>query len=173
VQRPAVALDRGGQINVIAFGSSPTRLYGYNNRNTEFGFRRMTVDASGVSIQDVVSNLITGYDADIVFDGGRIYSSSGRVIDPEARTLLGTFPQIGERALVVPDSAAGRVFFLTGEGPARVLTAYDAQTFLPLGSLTIPGLSGRAGSLLRWGRDGLAFRTEGGQVFLIRTALAR
>jgi uncharacterized repeat protein (TIGR01451 family) len=37
--------------------------------------------------------------------------------------------------------------------------------------MTVSGVSGRADSLIRWGTDGLAFRTEAGQLFLIRTPL--
>src|SRR5207247_503450 len=35
----------------------------------------------------------------------------------------------------------------------------------------VPGISGTPGSLIRWGADGLAFRTDAGQLFLIRTPL--
>jgi len=36
----------------------------------------------------------------------------------------------------------------------------------------VPGVSGSAGSLVRWGTDGLAFRTDGDQVFLVRTSVS-
>src|SRR5207253_9480150 len=39
--------------NVIEFSATANMLYGYNNETTEFGFRRMIVDASGVSVLDV------------------------------------------------------------------------------------------------------------------------
>jgi hypothetical protein len=45
IQRPITTPRHTGS-NVIEFGSA-TRLYGYNNESTEYGFRRMTVDASG------------------------------------------------------------------------------------------------------------------------------
>ena len=73
--------------------------------------------------------------------------------------------------LVAPDSTVGKVFFLTGEGPSSVLQAFDQHTFLPLGWLAVPGVRGHAGSLIRWGIDGLAFRTDQDQLFLIRTDL--
>jgi uncharacterized protein (TIGR03437 family) len=51
------------------------------------------------------------------------------------------------------------------------------RTFLLAGSVDVPNVSGSAGSLIRWGADGLAFRTfgssgqtGGGQIFLIRSA---
>jgi hypothetical protein len=39
-------------------------------------------------------------------------------------------------------------------------------------TLTISNVVGTPTSLVRWGTDGLAFRTTGGQLFLIRTTLA-
>jgi sugar lactone lactonase YvrE len=149
--------------NVIEFGSSPTRLYGYNNETTEFGFRRMTVGSAGVSIDDVTSNLISNFSVDIEFDGGRIYTTTGRVIDPEARTLLGTF-QLGGTGPVEADTARGKVHFVV----SGRLDVYDAATFTPLASTTIPGVSGSAASLIEIGGGNLAFRTTGDQVYLVR-----
>ncbi len=51
------------------------------------------------------------------------------------------------------------------------LAAFDVDTFLPVGSLTIDGITGSSGSLVRWGANGLAFHDED-SVYLIRTALA-
>jgi len=168
VQRPSETPGHTGS-NVIEFGSSASRLYGYNNETTEFGFRRMTVDASGVTVLDTTQNLIVG-GGDIEFDAARIYASSGAVIDPEPRTLLGTFA-VGGSALVRPDSAVGRTFFLTGSGPTVTLKAFDQTTFTPAGNADISGISGYPVSLIRWGLNGFAFCTSGGQVVLFRTSL--
>jgi hypothetical protein len=157
--------------NVIEFSASPTTLYGYNNETTEFGFRRMRVDESGVSVTDVSENLISGSCIDIRFDGGLIFTTSGQVIDPEAGALLGTFSGVERGALVMPDMSAGRIFYLSGTGVGRQLLVFDPRTFLLLQSIEIPDVRGRASSLIRWGQDGLAFRTDQGQVFLIRTEL--
>ena len=154
-------------IDVIEFSSSASRLYGYNNETTGYDFTRMAVIESGVFVVDAISDLITGFRVDIKFDNGLIYATTGRVIDPEARVLVGTFtgfPTSG--ALVKPDSKVGRVFFLSG----NTLFGYDLDTFLPVGSLVIQGGSGTASSLIRWGSRGLSFRTSD-KVFLVRTAL--
>jgi len=166
LMRPTTTPDHTGS-NRIEFGSDPQRLYGYNNETTEFGFRRMDVHAQGVSTLESTRNLISGFGVDIRWDDGRIYATSGRVIDAENRTLLGTFATSG---LVEPDSTVGRTFFLTGSGSTRTLYAFDQETFVPLESLTIPGVSGTPGSLIRWGADGLAFRTDT-QLFLIRSSI--
>jgi hypothetical protein len=39
-------------------------------------------------------------------------------------------------------------------------------------SIPIPGISGSPASFIRWGTDGFAFRTTGGQVFLVRATIA-
>ncbi len=160
--------------NVIEFSSSASRLYGYNNSSTEFGFRRMLVDASGVSVIDSTGNLISGFGQDIRFDEGLIYATSGRVIDPEALTLVGTYSASG--LVVRPDSTVGRTFFLTRDpflSFRKRLLAFDQGTFTLVGSLDILGASSTATSLIRWGEDGLAFRTSANQVVIIRTALVK
>jgi hypothetical protein len=160
--------------NVIQYSGDPATLYGYNNETTDFGFRTMLVDANGVTITNSTSGLIVGFGVDIRFDGGLIYSTTGRVIDPVARVLVGTFPGIDFGAVVQPDSASGRVFFLKGNefDPVRTLLVFDPGTFLLLGSLDIPGVSGRATSLIRWGTDGLAFRTSSNQVFVLQSPVS-
>src|SRR5712692_6246356 len=86
VRRPTQTPGHTGS-NVIQFSASADTLYGYNNETTEFGFRRMRVDDSGVTILDSTGNLISGFGVDIRFDSGdwQIYSTTGRVIDPVER----------------------------------------------------------------------------------------
>jgi hypothetical protein len=74
VPRTTTTPDHTGS-NVIAFGTDSTRLYGYNNESTEFGFRRLIVSASGVTEQDVTRNLIAGFGGDIEYDGGLIWAT--------------------------------------------------------------------------------------------------
>ena len=154
--------------NVIEFSASASTLYGYNNETTEFGFRRMAVDASGVSVSDTTSGLISGFGLDIEFDNGRIFSTFGQVVDPEVPSVVGTFSGISFGSLVEPDSTLGQTFFLLGgSGTTRTLTTFNETTFAEIVSVAIEGVSGAPGGLIRWGTDGLAFRTDAGQVFLI------
>jgi hypothetical protein len=179
VQRPNSTPEHTGS-NVIEFSGSASRLYGFNSEG-ENGFRRMVVDPSGVSILDTTADLISGFDVDIRYADGLLYTTTGRIIDPEAKTVLGHFSGIPDAtpeaktidapALVLPDPDAGRVFFLTGLGSTRKLLAFDRQMLGLVGSLPVPGVEGKASSLVRWGADGVAFRTSAGQLFLIRTPL--
>jgi hypothetical protein len=168
VIRPVIATSHTGS-NVIELSSSPSTLYGYNNESTEFGFRTMGVSPAGVSVTSTVSNLISGI-ANIKYDGGNIYASTGRVIDPETATIVGTFTGVNSQAFV-PDSTVNRVYFVTGSGSSTTLRAFEQNTFLPIGSLSIPGVTGTPVGLIRSGSSGLTLRTSGNQLFFIRAPL--
>jgi len=168
VMRPTYTTNFWGN-NVIQFSNSPGRLYGYNKETSANDFHRLQVDDSGVVVLDSVNGLIV-YAQDIRFDryDERIYATTGRVIDPERRILLGTFPGIGPGSLAAPDSANGRTFYLNGD--THTLRVFDPNTFTPIGQAQIPGVSGTVGSLIRWGDNGLAFRA-GNQIFIITSPI--
>jgi hypothetical protein len=160
VQRPNTTPGHTGS-NVIEFSHSASTLYGLNNETTEFGFRRMAVDASGVTIVDVFTSLpgdlTFWFVVDMKFDGGRVYTTSGGVVDPVARAIVGTFTlptTFGN--LVKPDVSVGRVFIQSG----TTLRAFDPVTRQQVASLEIPSLSGPGpySSLIRWGEKGMALR---------------
>ena len=164
--------------NVIEFSASAGTLFGYNNRSTGFGFSRMAVSPSGVSVLDVfdsfMGDLIQGFNVDIKFHSGLIYTTTGRVIDPVARTVAGTFSLPSTFGnLVEPDAAIGRVYFLTRDGFSGTwsIRVFDLITRQLLMIVDIPGVTGDPGNLIRWGTKGLAFRTSDGQIFLIQSLL--
>jgi uncharacterized repeat protein (TIGR01451 family) len=150
----------------LEFSATPGLLYA----GTSNLFRRIAIVTNGVTlIDDTPGTLINGLDRAIEFDGGRVFTPGGRVFDPEAKTNIATVPYSG---LVAPDVNCGRVFYLTGSGTTYTLTALNFTNLQFIGSLSITNVSGSPARLLRWGVDGLAFRTTGGQIFLIRTTLA-
>ncbi len=164
VQRPNEVNNFLGS-TVIEFSASASALYGYNTEAVPAEFFRMAVDQSGVSVLDATQNLINDL-GDIEFDAGLIYSTGGTVINPQHLTVVGSFPG---GVSVRPDLSVGRVFFLTRDGGTWSIRAFDPNTQQLLGSENIPGVTGDPGSLIRWGSKGLAFRTTGGQVFLIES----
>ncbi|HEX8335129.1 MAG TPA: Calx-beta domain-containing protein, partial [Pyrinomonadaceae bacterium] len=164
----------------IEFGATPSVLYGYDSYSSGFELVKFNVDATGVTTAAVTYNLLSGYSNDIKFAGGLLYSSSGRVVDPEAKRLVGTFSQAG--GVFAVDATLGRIFYLTGDSfsGSKVLKSYDMNTFLPLGSVTIPNLTGNPTRMVRWGANGLAIRTANsnfgsnnndGGVYIIQSAL--
>jgi uncharacterized repeat protein (TIGR01451 family) len=159
VMRPLKTQTHTGS-NRIEFSSDPSRIYGYNNETTEFGFRRLLVTDDGVTEVDVSASVIEGFSLDILFDRGRVYATSGRVVDPEAGVPLGTFPlpDFGQSVAVDSD----RAYYLTGSSYYGTigLHEFDSALFTPVLSQPVPGATGTPRSLVRWGTDGLAFRTE-------------
>jgi hypothetical protein len=78
------------------------------------------------------------------------------------------------------DTANHRVFYVNSifeSGSSSVLLqVFDADTFLPIGSLTLPGVTGAPVNLVRWGTNGLAFNTkpslgssDPNQVYILQT----
>lgn len=176
VQRTLTTPDHTGS-NVIEFSQSPEVLYGQNTESTEFGFRKMAVAPCGcITVATTQSLLSNGFGSDFRADNGLVYATSGRVVDPESRTVQGTFtlrnPNTSgfNATLVVPDSKAGRVYFVLDENGNILLRVFDIKTFLKIGELQLPGVTGTISSLIRWGTNGLAFRTPT-QVFLLQNAL--
>jgi uncharacterized repeat protein (TIGR01451 family) len=123
-------------------------------------------------VVDVADGILSGFSLDIAFAAGRVHATNGQVIDAEARSRVGQLPGIQPftRWLIRPDPTVGRVFGLDTSSIAR-LVAWDSETFRVSGALEIPAAAGTATSLIRWGGDGLAFRTDRNQLFLVRTSL--
>jgi hypothetical protein len=170
VQRPTTTPGHIVASSFLAFSSSASKLYG---GGFDSGLNTMTIDAAGVSITDSTQFRVGNQ---IQFAGGRVYSSRGQVIDPDTETLLGTFALSNFSPGFVVDVAAGRAFYLIapsfgGSNQTVTIKAYDINTFVPVSEITVQGVNGDARELVRWGANGLAFRTTGGQLFIIRTTL--
>jgi DNA-binding beta-propeller fold protein YncE len=164
VRRPVKTAVHTGS-NVIAFSDDPAVLYGFNNESSEFGFRRMRVDADGVVETDLMLTPIGGYNQDIEHAAGRIYVTSGNRVDPDQLVIEGAYPVpfLGG-VLVEPDPPNSRVYFLSGSS----LITFDQASFSQVGApFAVANVFGNTSSLIRWGAEGLAFRTDQGQVFLL------
>lgn len=164
VQRPTTA----GSINSLTFAASTSTLYGAS----PFSFlQTFAVDNSGVTFSNTVDEIIG---TDIQFENGIVYGSNGKAVNPTTNTLVGTFPGVGTGPFVI-DAAAGRAYFITGNSTILnqtiTLRAFDLTTFAQVGETTISDVDSTATSLVRWGPNGLAFRTAGNQIFLIQTSL--
>jgi uncharacterized repeat protein (TIGR01451 family) len=165
------------ETDTIEFGTTASDLYGYNRPVAlsigSRSFRRLGVNSSGVTLRDSDSTLITGQAEDIRCEAGLLFTTGGSLIDPQTRSKLGSVGTLQTSSLVEPDPASGRVFYLipTSTASQWVLRAFDLHTLAPLGSLTITNIVGTPGRLVRWGNDGLAFRTSGDLLFLLRTSL--
>jgi hypothetical protein len=173
--RPHVTPVRAGSTR-IAFGDSASDLYGFDHAGAPPAFYRMRVDASGVSVRDAIPAETGDFRFNFQVSAGRVYMSTGQVLDPAADTLVGAFPGLpSSPAYLAADARDGRAFFLVGSynyapDPPRLL-AYDTRSFRQVGALPLFGVAGMMEDLIRWGEDGLAFRTDNYQVILLRTLL--
>jgi uncharacterized repeat protein (TIGR01451 family) len=153
----------------LAFGSSSSTLYGFQN-----GLSIFSVNSTGITSTTNPVNSGT-YSAELHYENGRLYLTSGGVLDGTTGSLLGTFAAQGT---VAPDSLLGRAFVVNGSTPFGIvnqITAFNLNTFLSTGSLSVGGVVtdiGGASSLVRWGVDGLAFRTDT-QVYVLRDKLVK
>ncbi len=95
--------NAGAGASYLAYGDLPSTLYGYGYTSLSI----YTVDSTGiVSTQTTNSG---NYSTDLRYDNGRLYLTSGEVLDGTSGNLLGTFAASGP---VAPDSSLGRAFIL-------------------------------------------------------------
>jgi hypothetical protein len=167
VQRASKSL--ASDTTALAFSASDATLYGTGQFSSQL--QTFNVDGSGVTLASTAS---TTLGSDIQFQNGLLYGANGRVFNPTTNTVVGTFSGITSGPFVV-DSAGGRAYYMIGNSTILnqtvTIRAFDINTFLSLGETTISGVSGTATSMLRWGPNGLAFRTSENQLFLIQTTL--
>jgi hypothetical protein len=155
--------NAGTGATYLAYGSLPSTLYGYGYNTLSI----YTVDSTGII--STQTNNSGNYSSDLRYDNGRLYLTSGEVLDGKSGVLLGTFAASGP---VAPDSSLGRAFILNPSqfyGSDQV-TAFDVNTFVPLDSFGVGGADTNFSSLVRWGKDGLAFRTDTG-VYVVRSSV--
>jgi hypothetical protein len=160
----ASSIPRGVGSNRITRGPTPSRIYGYDNESSEFGFRSLVVAADGLHEETVNETLLASYGLDIEYDGGFVYSTNGVVISVPAMSRAGAIPVIG---YLRPDAANARVHFFNNNGPT--IFTYHYSAFTSLGSFTNAALQGHK-KLVRWGTDGLALG-GGATIVLVRGTL--
>jgi hypothetical protein len=163
VQRPQTGPDHSSGSDFLAF-ASPSILYGSNDNS----LATMTVDSAGITLTKTAN--FSGGNG-LIFSNNLVYGASGQVFNPSTGGLVGTFSTGGFNTSHAIDPANNRAFFLVGQSSNIQLQAFDLTTFLPVGFIDFPGIVGGAESLVRWGSNGLAFRTSSRQLFLIETAL--
>jgi len=134
--------------------------------HTKFG--TMNIDLGpegGIWLDHSTAGLLSSAgESDLQYDGGRVYSASGQVIDPDTHTKLGSYGLPFGGASFVSDSRADRIYFQY-EGKINV---FHQPTFAPIHgeAIDIPGFNGTGGDLIRCGPQTMAFRTDD-KVYLV------
>ena len=136
------------------------------------GFRRYAVDAQGAS-QIYADTSITPFQSARHWKSvdTRLFGSDGVIIDPIAPKIIATVPGISANAVACYDAGRGRFFYLTLSN-TWVLCSFDARTLAPLQTLIVTNILGTPSSLVRVRDDGFAFRTDAGQLFILRATAA-
>jgi YVTN family beta-propeller protein len=156
VMRPVETQDHTGS-DIIEPSADPTIFFGFNTGSSEFGFRTLKLGPTGMTQLEVKRDLFTGYSADMRSAGDMVYSTGGSVVDGPKLKRTGSF---GTSGPVFPDGSANRVYFLEGQSSSPLkLAAFDPVTFALIGRQSLPSGLTSTGSLIRWGVNGLAFRS--------------
>jgi hypothetical protein len=171
VQRSKTTPDDISGPDFLAFSATESRLY---SSGRYAGLQAITIDASGVAATSFIPH---GGSTHNKFVNGRIYNGRGEVIDPETKTLLGAFPGVVESLFAyapvnvfVIDAVAGRAYYLVPINGTPTLKAFDLNTFELVGSASLPDIKDRPTAMVRWGANGIAFRTGAG-IYLVQTSL--
>jgi hypothetical protein len=110
------------------------------------------VDSSGVTLLDSSGpDLIGAFNATILFNQSRVYTTNGRVIDPEQMQLLGSVPLSGSVA-VDGDTAYWLAADTSQAAPVMKLSAFDRNTLAPLETREINVSSTKVGASRPWMR---------------------
>lgn len=134
VKRARQTSDHTGA-NVIEFSDSPNVLFGYNNETTEYGLRTINVSEFGAETLSTERGLISGFYNDIEYDNKRIYATNGQIVETTTMQQVGRFAASG---MVEPDHEIRRTFFINNS----TIKAFNQETFVLAGEVSIPGISG-------------------------------
>lgn len=160
VARPnAIHTFTGG--DSIAF-TSPTTLLAVNDEDTGFDLFTYSLNSQGLTQVKDQPNWGGSFGATIMYGAGHLFTNAGKEFDPSTAQLQGTFDGGGGSFAI--DAADNRIFYLSG----NKINAYDINTFLPVGSITLPVSDG---TNLLLTDDGLAF-SDPNNIYIVNTSLA-
>jgi hypothetical protein len=157
----------------VQWGTDVSTLLAATN-TTGSDFYTLAVTPAGVTLTQDFPNVLAGSTRRIHFEPSKnlVYADNGTIINPATGAATGSFitPTFFNVTLMVPDAAANRGYFLTQSffnTPTVTLQSFNLTTLALVDSITINNVNGNIGRLVRWGQNGLAFNTSGGQVFLV------
>jgi hypothetical protein len=172
-ERPTLAQGLFNSFDTVQWGTDASTLLAATNSISTFDFFTLAVNASGVTLSHDFPGVLFGLAKRIHFEPSKnlVYADSGQIINPATGTVTGSFitPQFFNSTLMVPDAAGNRAYFLTQSFSSTTVTlqSFNLTTLALVDSTTINNVNGNIGRLVRWGQNGLAFNTSGGQVFLV------
>lgn len=167
VMRPTTTPGHSGS-NRFEF-TDANSLVGYNTESTEYGLRKLSVNASGVTNVSVTSVPLTGsgYSIDFIYKNNSIYATNGSVVDVSSAPFVsGQFANVS--GPVVYDNYYNRVCFASYDWSGNItFKRFNPNTFLLFDSLPITQAIGNVKSLITCGNGCYAFNTTDGKVIII------
>jgi hypothetical protein len=177
VQRPTAAPGWGttdDSYDSIQWGQDATAIYAANSSTTGFDFYTLTVNASGVVLdQDYPS--VFWNPGRIHFDrgSGLVYSDDGfHAVNPSTGLPAGIF-EVGGGWPMAPDSSLNCVFILSKyvwqENSNYTVDIFDMAHYVRVGwvPFSTTAVGAPPGRFIRWGSNGLAINFKGDQIYLI------
>ena len=160
--------------DTVQWGTDASTLFAATNSTSSFDFFTLAVTPAGVTLSHDFPGTFTSSAKRIHFEPSKnlVYADNGQIINPVTGTVTGSFITSSfffNSTLMVPDAAANRAYFLTQSFSSNTVTlqSFDLTSLAAIDSITINNINGNIGRLVRWGQNGLAFNTSGGQVFLV------
>ncbi len=152
--------------DLFAFSGATGELYGCNGSHENTPLFLLDTSPSGLGRLDS-QPAKQGEATDLKWSGGLLFFDLGMVVNPSSRRVHAVLP-VPRESHIEPDTASGRLYSLTVVDGKSTLRAFDIEQAVEIGSMDIPGLTGTARNLVRWGQDGLAFFTSKSEVVITR-----
>lgn len=179
VQRPTTAQGWGPtdqSYDSIQWGANASELYAANSETTGFDFYRLSVDSSGIALQQDYPSVFWN-PGRIQYDRGNglIYSDDGfHVIDPSTGLPTGIL-EVGGGWPMAPDSSLNTVFMLVQyiwqENSNYTVDVFDMAHYVRVGAIPFPTTATIGFNppvrFIRWGSNGLAVNFRGDQIYLL------
>ncbi|MEK8180791.1 T9SS type A sorting domain-containing protein [Flavobacterium buctense] len=169
IMRTTTSQDHTGS-NQIEFVNA-NLLVGFNNETTEFGFRKLTVNASGVTETSVVNSITWGFGLKFSSHNGKAYFTNGTVVDYNFSPFVsGTFTNANGPSVF--DTNTNLVAFGTYDFNGTInFKRYNPETYLLTDNLPITQANGDVKSIITCGNGCYAFNTTDDKVVIIRYTL--
>lgn len=145
----------------MQWGADSTTLYA---DDFSADFQTFTVNADGVTANKTFQFLFSGGKRfHFLPQTSLIYTDDGRVVHPDSGVPVANFNANGAAAV---DPALNAACFVVTAG-GTTLQCFDLTSFTLSRSVPLTSIFNFPQHMIRWGQNGLAFNTDGGQIVIL------
>lgn len=166
VMRSITTQDHTGS-NKIEFKNSTT-LFGYNSESTEYGLRRLAVNAGGITEVSVNANILNSPARNFIYHNDYIYGDDGKVVNvSSAPYVAGQFT--GATGPAVFDVVRNKICYASyTQSGVITFKVYNPNTFLVEEAVPIPQAFGTVKNIVKCGNGCYAFNTSDNKLVIIK-----